>query len=155
MRFNELGKLFDFYHRQLFTLAVSITKERASAEDAIHDALVAVAEVGIEPQDLKAYLFKSVRNKALFKVQQRQRLVEFEPEYLEAVVDDEHSSLFARNVAREIDMLSGVQQQIIIMKIFGELTFAEIAELCDMSINTVSSHYRRGVQQLKARLEND
>ena len=66
MRLNKIGKLFDKYHKQLYITALAVTKNREQAEDAVHDALLAIAEYTGKIKNLKAYLFTAVRNKALY-----------------------------------------------------------------------------------------
>jgi RNA polymerase sigma-70 factor (ECF subfamily) len=44
------------------------------------------------------------------------------------------------------------QREVVVLRIWGELTFAEIAEALDESINTVSSRYRYGLEALRKTL---
>jgi len=43
--------------------------------------------------------------------------------------------------------------EVIVMKIWGERTFAEIGEILDVSLNTVASRYRYGLERLRKGLE--
>ena len=43
--------------------------------------------------------------------------------------------------------------EVIVMKIWGENTFAEIGEILDVSLNTVASRYRYGLDRLRKNLE--
>ena len=51
------------------------------------------------------------------------------------------------------------QSEVLILKIWGDLTFDEIARTLDLSSNTVASRYRYALQKLKdsvpQELEND
>lgn len=44
--------------------------------------------------------------------------------------------------------------EVIIMKIWGEHTFAEIGKILDVSLNTVASRYRYGLERLRKGLES-
>lgn len=50
---------------------------------------------------------------------------------------------------RAVDRLPGQQKEVLTLKIWGELTFEEIARVLDESMNTVSSRYRYALQKLK------
>ena len=50
---------------------------------------------------------------------------------------------------RAVDRLPEEQKEVLTLKIWGELTFDEIARTLDMSLNTVASRYRYALQKLK------
>ena len=50
---------------------------------------------------------------------------------------------------RAVDRLPDQQKEVLILKIWGELTFDEIARTLDESLNTVASRYRYGLQKLR------
>ena len=55
-RLAELKELFASQHKHLYVAALAITRNRASAEDCVHDALLAVAEIETELDDIEAYI---------------------------------------------------------------------------------------------------
>ena len=63
MPIKKLENRFKYHQKQLYILAVSISKNREAAEDASHAALISVAHTNSEVLDLKAYLLSVVRNK--------------------------------------------------------------------------------------------
>ena len=50
---------------------------------------------------------------------------------------------------RAVERLPEQQKEVITLKIWGELTFDEIARILDESLNTVASRYRYALQKLK------
>jgi RNA polymerase sigma-70 factor (ECF subfamily) len=50
---------------------------------------------------------------------------------------------------RAVDRLPAQQKEVVTLKIWGELTFDEIARTLDESLNTVASRYRYALQKLK------
>ena len=50
---------------------------------------------------------------------------------------------------RAVERLPDQQKEVVILKIWGELTFDEIARTLDESLNTVASRYRYALQKLK------
>lgn len=159
MRFSssQLERLFASHHRAFFVAALSITRNRAAAEDAVHDALLAVASVSTEPDDLKAYVFAVVRNKALLQLKQaRHSDTESSREdyFAEEAFDgiEAEQRIFLDQALKQLETLEPQQQQVLIMKIFADLTFREISEAMDSPLNTVCSWYRRGLKQLQENL---
>ena len=60
--------------------------------------------------------------------------------------------LKADRIQEALQQIPVEQREIIVLKVWGEMTFSEIADSLDESANTVASRYRLGVQALKKRL---
>ena len=50
---------------------------------------------------------------------------------------------------RAVDRLPTEQKEVLTLKVWGELTFDEIARTLDLSLNTVASRHRYALQKLK------
>jgi len=50
---------------------------------------------------------------------------------------------------RAVDRLPHAQKEVVTLKIWGELTFDEISQTLDESLNTVASRYRYALQKLR------
>lgn len=147
----ELVELFQTKQKQLYVAALTITRDRDAAEDAVLDAMLAVSELDQAPDNLLAYLYMSIRNKALHNVK-RSRRFSADTEYQNFVDTQSQTAeqqVFLQQVLRQLEKLESNQQQVLIMKLFGDLTFEEIAEITSNSPNTVASWYRRGLFKLK------
>ena len=153
MQIKKIATLFKTHQKQLFILAVSITKNREAAEDAVHDALIAVAQTNSEVRDLKAYLFSAVRNKALYASAKQSQIQTNIDDVVVLDDDSTQQQVFASQVFKHLENLSQEQQQTIIMKVFGGLTFKEISIATNQSPNTVASWYRRGLLTLKEKID--
>ncbi|MGV3533859.1 MAG: sigma factor-like helix-turn-helix DNA-binding protein, partial [Chthoniobacteraceae bacterium] len=44
------------------------------------------------------------------------------------------------------------QREVVVLRIWGELTFAQVAETVGVSINTVAARYRYGLEALRKHL---
>ncbi len=152
MRIKKLAKIFNSYQQQLYVCAIAITKNRETAEDAVHDALLAVAETHSQPLDLTAYLFKVVRTKALHLQQKNQRQMLQLSECVDTELVSHDDRYRCAQALGHIDAMTPEQQQILIMKLMGGLTFKEIAACTSTSINTVASKYRRALITLQEKL---
>jgi len=117
-RFKQLVCLFGTNKRQLDVAALAITRDRSAAEDAVHDAVFAISELKTIPIDLKAYLFRTVRNKTLPSIKNNHR---FKAEADVANFIDtsncsaEQKALFSQ-VAKQLLTLDANQQQVIIRR---------------------------------------
>ena len=154
---DQLSRLFESKQKQLYITAMAITKDRACAEDAVLDALLAVAELKQAPNDLAAYLFRVVRNKALHSNKRKARFTEgnsiehfIDPASLAQQTAEQQ--ILTQQILVQLESLESNQQQVLIMKLFGDLTFDEIAKITENSPNTVGSWYRRGLLQLKEKI---
>ncbi|WP_251359066.1 RNA polymerase sigma factor [Kangiella sp. TOML190] len=153
MRFKRLGELFESYHHQLYLTAMAITKSRELAEDAVHEALIAVSESSTEPKNLKACVFTAVRNKAVKLLIYRNKHMALS-DFIEPFEELSEETVVMKSVFKLLDELDGTQQQVIIMKTLGDMTFQEIADCLDKSINTVSSSYRRGIERIQEKIND-
>lgn len=55
----------------------------------------------------------------------------------------------ARRLHEALDRLSPLQQRVLLLRYYGQLSFAEIAEMVDCPLNTTLSHCRRGLETLR------
>jgi RNA polymerase sigma-70 factor (ECF subfamily) len=74
------------------------------------------------------------------------------PDAAESVHDRLHRDEQARLVRKALQALPAEMRQVIIMKEYHELTFAEIAEVLQIPVSTVKSRLYTGLQQMRARL---
>jgi len=58
-------------------------------------------------------------------------------------------------LAAALDALSDVQRRVVLLRYFGQMSFAEIAAALAAPLNTVLSHCHRGLQTLRTILSSD
>ncbi|MGH9847243.1 MAG: RNA polymerase sigma factor [Blastocatellia bacterium] len=81
------------------------------------------------------------------------RKFELADETAEFAADRLHRDQLAAMVRKALQALPPEMRQVIIMKEYEELTFAEIAEVLEIPVSTVKSRLYTGLQQMRARLE--
>ena len=157
----NLAEIYEENKQGLFSLALSVTRNRAEAEDSVHDAFMKLSKKDIEPSgNPVSYVYATVRNAALDRLRKRKKVVDV-PEF---VFDDERSkeprpgSELAeeeRNfiIRKEIEKLKDPQKEVVVMKLFSGLTFEQISEILDEPLSTVSSRYARTLKSLKHKVE--
>ena len=151
-----LGELFDVVASRSVRYAQALTRNQHDAEDALQAAFVRVA---LYPQGLAeatrpwAYLLKIVRNEAL-KIIQKKRADDWCLTDLEANAENEPIDFEARQlVQRSLHRLPPCQAEVVVLKIWEGLTFAEIADVLGESPNTAASRYRYALEKLTQYLQ--
>lgn len=155
---DALGALFDLTSQRLVRLAVAVTRNQHDAEDAVQTALVRIAR---QPRLLAgvhcpwAYLLQMVRNEALLIARRKQRCTPAgNLTDLATVrrVDELEQEDTHRAVWTALRTLPAEQAEVVVLKIWEALTFAQIGVILDASPNTVASRYQYAMAKLTRRL---
>lgn len=127
----------------------SFTLSREEAEDILHNVFLPWVQ---NPQKFAtvenptAYLFTSARNAALKKrAQPREQSVTVEP----ASHEHENQVEDAMLISRALSALPEEQKEAVVLKVWTDMTFEEIAEVQQCSLQTVASRYRYAIARLK------
>jgi RNA polymerase sigma-70 factor, ECF subfamily len=160
----------DDHGPKLFLFARNQTRSHEDAQDILQDAIVKLVEkirTGefVGGQDAwQPYLYATIRRLAIDlsrKDDRRKRRedhvsVGIEDQQFEAFhpwFDSDESDEETRNqLEQALKTLPEKFSSVIIMKIWGERTFAEIGEALEISQNTAASRYRYGLEALKREL---
>ena len=143
----------------MYRVAWRIVGNSADAEDAVQEVFVGIARSPsalAKAKDLAAYVFATLRNCALRLKQSRNRRREFEIGQPRAAVtgaDREHQERLSQ-LRAAMDLLPPEQREVVSLKIDGQLTFQQIAEVCEIRANTAASRYRYALQKLGQILGN-
>lgn len=152
---SEIELLYRQHGSALLLFATAVAGERSRAQDAVHQVFLKLLEEKSlhDIQDVKAYLFTCVRNAILndLKVRQRDATLEDESAWFEPP-DRDYSG--EQNLRRALCALPDDQRQAIILHVWGELTFAQIAEVLGISANTAASRYRYALAKLRETLSS-
>lgn len=153
---SALSELFDLVAPRSVRYAQALTRNQHDAEDALQAAFVRVA---LYPRGLAeanhpwAYLLRIVRNEAL-KITQKRRDDEWLSQATETWVEDAPIDFEARQlVQRSLEKLPPSQSEVVVLKIWEGMTFAEIADVLGESPNTAASRYRYALQKLSQYLQ--
>lgn len=145
-------RLQDLYVRKRGTLlayAVAITRHREAAEDAIHHAFAAVLASQQPPADVEPYLFRAVRNAALDLARSRKS----QKHAWDVLPEQPAPQITLSSETNELlQSLSPDERETIVLKVFGAMTFQQIADVRREPLNTVASWYRRGIEKMQSAL---
>jgi RNA polymerase sigma-70 factor (ECF subfamily) len=155
---DALGALFDLTSQRLVRFAVAVTRNQHDAEDAVQSTLVRIAA---KPQLLRpaacpwAYLLRIVRNEALVIARRKQRCPttsDLTDLVTLCSVDKLEREESHRAVWSAIRALPPEQAEVVVLKIWEEMTFAQIGQILETSPNTVASRYQYAMARLTRRL---
>lgn len=146
----EIEALYIQHGPALLLFAMTMIGDRSRAQDAVHQVFLRLIEEGSlqRAANKKAYLFTCVRNAALNDARLVRRIVSLEPDepWFQPAWQDVATETSLR---RSLVALSDDQRQIVVMHVWGELTFLEISELLEISPNTAASRYRYAIAKLR------
>ena len=158
---------------KLLMFARQQTRSSQDAEDVLQEALIRLSQklqegtfVGTQENWLP-YLYTSIRRISIDmgrnqdRRRKREELTQKEDfmaspheqgelPWFEAVASDDYLQQVLR---QELEKLPSKFSEVISLKIWGDATFQQIADTLDLSINTVASRYRYGLEQLKKALQ--
>lgn len=156
----SLERLYDDYSRSLYRFALALTGSGDDAEDAVQEVFVRVARDTRRLRkvtSIKAYLYTSTRNAAYSILRSRRRRENAEAELCRelslATEVAGGTPVDKEALCRAFAQLPVEQREVLVLKVYEEMTFREIAETTRTSANTVASRYRYAVDKLRQALE--
>ena len=158
-----LELIYDHFGPSLFGYLVNFLGNRQDAEDTMQQLFILIARNKhklLTASNMKAYLFTMARNSAVTLIRKNNKGKDKEPISIEQELDASQNKILKErqeSVRAAMYELPEDQREIVYLKIYNKQTFDSIAKHLNLSINTVSSRYRYGLQKLKSILlqEND
>jgi len=162
---EALHRIYERYKHDLVTLAASLLADLDLAEDVVHDVFVGFIRSSGRFQftgSLKGYLCTCVAHAArnCSKAERRRRhgqIEDADPPGLGApspaaqvVLDEEFKRLW-----QALDALPYEQREVLVLRVYGGLTFAAIAAQQDVSIYTAQGRYRYALDKMRSLLMQD
>jgi len=156
---------FSRHGSRLLMFARQQTRTELDAEDVLQDAmvrlwksgLVETGENGVVEPSLAA-AFTQIRRAAIDQARKNirranreERAVEFEEDivWFDSTLEQDER---AAQIEEALKGLPDYYKEVVILKIWGELTFEEIAETLDIPMNTAASRYRYALEKLRRTL---
>ncbi len=130
----------------------------ADAEDVFHTAFVRFWRERERVRDRVPFLFACVRTTALNWLRQRRRRQDreqrAEPQPVFASDRDRLAEAETdREIERALRSLSDAQREVVVMRIWGELSFPQIAKALSISPSTADTRYRAALKHLQQKLD--
>jgi RNA polymerase sigma-70 factor, ECF subfamily len=153
---------------RLLLFARQQTRTEADAEDCLQDAVVRLWKSGLtqlnedgSSEPSLAAAFTQIRRSAIDQARKNirqanreQRAIDFGEDqtgvvWFESTLEDDER---AEAIEDSMKKLPDYYREVLTMKIWGDMTFEQIAEALDIPMNTAASRYRYALQQLRRTL---
>lgn len=157
-------KIFRTYYKRLHGFARSYVGGWQDAEDVVQTIFLRIwahRENWDPPGTVKQYLFAAVRNEALNVLRHEQVVEEAEEEVARIFRElkspvrsdkDPEVEELRKDIQRGIDQLPTRCRQIFMLNRRSGLTYSEIADVLDISVNTVGTQMGRALESLREHL---
>jgi RNA polymerase sigma-70 factor (ECF subfamily) len=149
---TELTAIFDAYGDPLVLYA---RQWCLVPEDVVQDAFLKLVRQRRQPEDAVAWLYKVVRNGALDTAKmarRRQRRESVSGGRTRWFVEAEVEGLDAETAVTALNRLAPEEREVIVARLWGGLSFEQIAVVVGCSASTAFRRYTAGVEELRDQL---
>jgi RNA polymerase sigma-70 factor (ECF subfamily) len=143
---NAIKALFNRYYRPLCLLSLHYTYNPAATEDIVQECFVSLLDKS--PENPKAYLYTSVRNRSLSWLQ-RNKPGEPLPEDIPAPEEEESVSFYEARLWTAIENLTPRRRLCLLMAKRDGMSYKEIAAELGISENTVRNNISKALESLR------
>jgi len=153
--------LYHRYFYYLFTLAMRYIKDESEAEDVLQQVFIKLWQMrdsGVIKDNVRGYLFAMTRNSIMNYVRDKNRLLQRNYRLSQEISEEEQDiwvmadkNDLISEMKKAIDGLPPQQKRVANLRCEG-LSNQEIASRLHLSLNTVNSHYTKGLKALKTAL---
>jgi RNA polymerase sigma-70 factor (ECF subfamily) len=153
---QQVKTLYEQHGRVLLAYAVSLLPDRAASEDVLHQVFVKLLQgnIGIKGSPVR-YLYRAIRNAAFNYRRNHSREVELDTDsrWLESPSGMPGMEAVGLALEEALRELPDEQREIIVLRVWGQMTFEEAAAALEISPNTAASRYRYALAKLKEQLQ--
>lgn len=151
---TNLSALFENEAENMFRYACYKIGDADDAEDLLQDiylTLHAKLKMGTDIRNMRCYLYKCLSNMCTDYLRKKQNVRLVPIENLNEVCNPETEN-FEQEYRRINNLLSAIpdeQGEVIRMRIHGDKSFVEIAEILEISVSTVKSRFQYGIEKIR------
>lgn len=150
------------YQKGLLRLTLRFVKDLATAEDVVQEAFMKAYERldSFEGRSsFRSWMFQIAVNTAKNKLRERRdghSDIESVQISVPAVAEDDlmHGAL-ARLMAKSVELLPLKQRTALVLRVYEDMSFKEIAEIMECPYDTAKANYRHALLKLKDEFENE
>ena len=153
---EHLGRWFDAYSQRLMLYARQWLGDD-QAQDAVQVAFARLMGQVREPGDVQAWLFRTVRNESLTRLRRRTRR-----DRHERLLSAERAGWFesragdlidARRAQEILMTLPAERREVVLLRIWGQLSLKQIGHIVGSPLTTVQSRYKAALATIKERMQ--
>ncbi|MGE5291233.1 MAG: SigE family RNA polymerase sigma factor [Micromonosporaceae bacterium] len=154
-------ELYSTHYKSLVRLAALLVRDAATAEEVVQDAFVAMHGAWVRLRDTEkalSYLRQSVVNRSRSVLRHRAVVDKYAPKPAPDAPSAEQGAitLLERSaVVAALRTLPARQREALVLRYYGDLSEAQIADTMGISKGAVKSHTARGMSALRTVLEQE
>ena len=153
---ESLSEWYDAYSDGLMLYARNWLGEEAAC-DSVQVAFTRLMGQVVSPRDVKAWLFRTVRNEAITQLRQRSRRSRHSErlsiEYRGWFESTPEDLIDARTAEEILLTLPHEQSEVVLLRIWGQLTLKQIASVVGSPLTTIHSRYKTALANIKERMQ--
>ncbi|BEP15179.1 SigE family RNA polymerase sigma factor [Acidothermaceae bacterium B102] len=156
---GSLTALYTAHYPGLVRLAAFLLRDPGQAEEVVQDAFVAMHGSWRrlrDPEKAEAYLRQAVVNRSRSGLRRRKVELKHAPKSAPDAPSAEYGALGQLDrtaVIEALRLLPRRQREVLVLRYYGDLTEAQIADTLGISTGAVKSHASRGMSALRTTLE--
>ena len=155
---KELERIYDDHAAAMFSHAMSLLRNDAAARDIMQDIFLKLAEGSIDQNSIlnpRSYLLRMVHHASVDLMRRSKVRADYaakdHAEILQVSADPDREA-FRRKLEEALRQLPDEQREVVVLKLWQELTFEEISDICGIPMNTAASRYRYALDKLRSLL---
>lgn len=153
---SALREIYEAYAGYIYSVVVQVTINKEDAEDVTSEFFIKLwklADTYKSGNGHRAWIAVIARNMAIDLLRKNRREVLTE-DFADAVTESPSEEVEGKVVSdmslrSALDILKPSEREIVNMKIMGELTFQEIADILKQPLGTVTWRYQNAVKKLR------
>lgn len=159
-RTRSYERLMKKYQRLMFSVCYRMLNNAADAEDACQDVMVKVFATLPKFEgrsSFKTWLMRVTSNTCLTLISKNKRRREVRSQWSEEMADEQvtHISTASFDVEKLLANVKPVDREILTLRFVADLSLAEIAESCDISLSAAKMRLYRAVELLNKDIDSD
>ncbi len=153
---SDASLIAELLDRHAAALELYAAQWTTTPADCVQVAFVRLASLGDPPEYTPAWLYKTVRNEALNSARAQRRRQHHE-QIAARLTERQHSSKLDLTekipLLEALDTLPPADRELVVLRIWSELTWQEIADLTDTSSSSAQRRYVAVLSKLRQHLE--
>lgn len=159
---NAYTFLVEHYYKMLCDYAYNLARDDFKSEDIVQNVIVRMWQQRqkLNPKmSIKSYLYKSVYNEFVDQYRKEIAVTKLEKKYIEGLdsfveeQDEDETNRLIHLVKKEIDLLPPKCKETFLLSKQDGLTYNEIADFQNISINTVEKHMVKAFSILRKKMK--